>query len=137
MKRKAVSQVADNSIELEVSLPSGRRETVAVSQSGTVADLKIAAQESLGQPFLRLATTAEGRLLDPTETLRFSELQDGGSLTAIAQEPKIVAQEQAGVRGGKTWVWVWVSTKYPFGNLRWQQKIMAKKLNEVLHENPI
>ena len=28
-------------------------------------------------------------------------------------------------------------TKYPFGNLRWQQKIMAKKLNEVLHENPI
>ena len=24
-----------------------------------------------------------------------------------------------------------------FGNLRWQQKIMAKKLNEVLHENPI
>jgi len=46
-------------------------------------------------------------------------------------------EEQAGVRGGKTWVWVWVSTKYPFGNLRWQQKIMAKKLNEVLHENPI
>ena len=91
MKCKAVSQVADNSIELEVSLPSGRRETVAVSQSGTVADLKIAAQESLGQPFLRLATTAEGHLLDPTETLRFSELQDGGSLTAIAQEPKIVS----------------------------------------------
>ena len=91
MKRKATSgQVADNSIELQVSLPSGRREAISVSQFGTVADLKIAAQLSLEQPFLRLVT-ADGRLLDPTETLRFSEFQDGGSLTAIAQQPKIAA----------------------------------------------
>ena len=53
MKRKAadgqVTQVSENFIKFDVSLPSGRRETVAVSQCGTVADLKTAAQESLGQ----------------------------------------------------------------------------------------
>ena len=91
MKRKAVS-LADNSIKLEVALPSGLCESVAVSPTGTVADLKIAAQESLGQRFLRLAT-AEGRLLDPIEALQFSELQDGGSLAAVAQQPKIASTQ--------------------------------------------
>ena len=93
MKRKAVSgQVARESIELEVSLSSGRREIVAVPQSGTVADLKIAAQQSLGQPFLRLAAPG---LLDPTDSLRLSGLQDGDSVTAIAQQPKIAANRGA------------------------------------------
>ena len=46
MKRKAVDgQVADIFIKLDVSLPSGRCETVAVSENGTIADLKIAAQQ--------------------------------------------------------------------------------------------
>ena len=76
------------SIKLEVSLPSGRCETVAVSQSGNVADLKIAAERLLGQRFLRLAE-AEGRLLDPTESLQLYGLQDGDSIAAIAQQPKI------------------------------------------------
>ena len=49
-------QVADDSIEVVVSLPSGRCEAVAAQQSGTIADLKVAAQQSLGQGFLRLAT---------------------------------------------------------------------------------
>ena len=48
-------QMADFPIDLEVSLPSARCETLAVSLSGTVADLKLAAQKSLRQPFLRLA----------------------------------------------------------------------------------
>ena len=52
MKCEAVSE---SSIKLQVSLPSGRCVTVSVLESGTVADLKIAAQQSLGQPFLRLA----------------------------------------------------------------------------------
>ena len=40
--------------------------------------------------FLKLAAP-DGRLLDPTISLRFSGLQGGDSLTAVAQQPKIVA----------------------------------------------
>ena len=89
MKRKAMSgQEADTSIRLEVSLPSGRCATVSVLQSGTVADLKIAAQQSLEKRFLRLAR-ADGHPLDPAESLSLSGLQDG--LAAIAQQPKLAA----------------------------------------------
>eukprot|EP00435_Cladocopium_sp_Y103_P017862 s3160_g4.t1 len=81
-------------MEFQVSLPSGRREIVWVLDSGTVADLKIAAEQSLGQPFLRLAT-AEGHLLDPTESLQLSGLQNGDMLTVVAQQPKIAATRKA------------------------------------------
>ena len=95
MENRPVSdEVADRSIKLEVSLPSGRCETVTVSQSGTIADLKRAAQLSLGQPFLRLAVS-DGRLLDPTNSLRLSGLQDGDSLIAVAQHPKIAVTRSA------------------------------------------
>ena len=95
MKRKAESgQLAKEFIELKVSLPSGRCETIVVPQSGTVADLKIAAQQSLGQPFLRLVATGE-RLFDPTDSLRLSGFQDGDSVAAVAQQPKIAATESA------------------------------------------
>ena len=82
------------SIKLEVSLPSGRCETVTASQSGIIADLTKAAQLSLGRPFLRLAAP-DGRLLDPTKSLWLSGLQDGDSLTAVAQQPKIAATRRA------------------------------------------
>ena len=62
-------------IKFHVSLPSGRGETVAVSHSGTIADLKIAARQSLWQPFLRLAAP-DRRHLDPANSLRLSELQE-------------------------------------------------------------
>eukprot|EP00435_Cladocopium_sp_Y103_P060114 s182_g21.t2 len=95
MKRKAMSgQVADSSIELEVSLPSGRCETISLLRQGTIQDLKIAAQQSLGQRFLRLAT-AEGRLLDKTGFLGLSGLHDGDSLSAVALQPKIAATKHA------------------------------------------
>ena len=91
MKRKAVDAlVADRFMKFDVSLPSGRRETVKVSQFGTVADLKTAAQESLGRRFLRLAAP-DGHLLDPADSLRLSGFQDGDHLTAVAQPPKIAA----------------------------------------------
>ena len=60
-----------------VSLPSGRRETVAVPKSGTIAELKMAAQQPFRQRFLRL-----GRLLDPTDSPPLSGLQHGDSLAA-------------------------------------------------------
>jgi len=84
---------------LEVSLPSGRCATVSVLESGTVADLKIAAQKSLVQGFLRLAAP-DGRLLDPTKPLRLSGLQAGDRLIAVAQQPKIAATWRAFAAGG-------------------------------------
>ena len=72
MENRPVSdEVADRSIKLEVSLPSGRCETVVVSQVGTVADLKLAAQRSFGQGFLRLIAR-DGRLLEPKYPLPLS-----------------------------------------------------------------
>ena len=82
--------MADFPIKLEVSLPSGCCETVTVLPSGTIADLKVAAQQLFGQRFLRLAA-ADGNLLNSASSLRLSGLQDGDSLTAVVQRPKIAA----------------------------------------------
>ena len=87
-------ELAARCIKFEVSSPSGRRETVTVSQYGTIADLKVAEQQSLGQQFLRLASPG-GRLLDPTRTIQFAGLKDADSLTAVAQQPKIAATRSA------------------------------------------
>ena len=81
-------------LTLQVSLPSGRSETVSVLPCGTVVDLKIAAQQSFGHRFLRLATGV-GRLLDPRESLQLSGLQDGDGIAAVAQQPKIAATRRA------------------------------------------
>eukprot|EP00435_Cladocopium_sp_Y103_P039094 s1800_g10.t1 len=75
-------------LKIDVSLPSGRGETVSVLESATVVDLKIAAQQSLGQRFLRLASP-DGHALDPAD--RLYGLQNGDSLAAIALQPKIAA----------------------------------------------
>ena len=91
MKRKAMDgQVADNFIKFGVSFPSGQCETVAVLQFGSVAELKKTAQQALGRRFLRLAAP-DGRLFDPQDSLQRSGLQDGDSLTAVAQQPKVAA----------------------------------------------
>eukprot|EP00435_Cladocopium_sp_Y103_P045974 s1897_g13.t1 len=92
--RPPSSQVADSFIRLEVSLPSGRCETVTVSQGGTIADLKVAVQKSLGQSFLRLVGPG-GLLLDSADPLPLSGLHDGDSLTAVALKPKIAATDGA------------------------------------------
>ena len=56
-------------LQIHVSLPSGRGETISVSRNRKVVDLKMVVQESFGQRFVRLVT-ADGRLLHPTESLR-------------------------------------------------------------------
>ena len=82
--------MADTFIRLQVSLPSGRCETAVVSQFGTVADLKLAAQRSFGQGFLRLAAS-DGCLLDLADSLELCGFQNGDSLTAVALQPKVAA----------------------------------------------
>ena len=93
MANNPVSGQADDLIDLEVSLPSGRCETVKVLRSGTVADLKIAAQQ-LRKGFLKLAAP-DGHLFDLTEALQFSGFQGGESIAAVAQQPKLAATDGA------------------------------------------
>ena len=88
------SEVAGSNLHLHVALPSGRCNAVSVLRHGTIGDLKIAAQQSLGQSFLRLAAP-DGCLLDLAEPLQLSGLQDGDTIAAIAQEPKLAATKSA------------------------------------------
>ena len=84
----------DGTLNIQVSLTSGRCETISVLKCGTVADLKMSVQRSFGQGFLRLVTL-DAHFLDPTESIELSRLQDGDSITAIAQQPKIAATQSA------------------------------------------
>ena len=88
--RPLSGHAAHSPIKLEVSLPSGWCETGAVQQLSSIDCLKIAAQQSLGQRFLRLVAP-NGRPLDQTDCIWLSGLQDGDCLTAFAQQPKIAA----------------------------------------------
>ena len=69
-------------LAVTVSLPSGKRKSLSLPEGSTVGDLKILAQESFGQGFLRLVAE-EGRMLtDLKETLPF--VPDGEQPTTIA-----------------------------------------------------
>ena len=81
-------------LQLNVSLPSGRCAALSLPLEGTVLDLKLAAQQSLEQGFLRLAAP-DGRLLNPTEPLQVAGLQSGDSVTAVAQQQLKVAATSA------------------------------------------
>eukprot|EP00435_Cladocopium_sp_Y103_P071831 s53_g38.t1 len=77
-----------------VSLPSGHCEDILVAMNGTVGDLKLAAQRSLGRPFLRLAAS-DGRVLNPMESLQSAGVESGSYIAAISQQPKVAATQSA------------------------------------------
>eukprot|EP00435_Cladocopium_sp_Y103_P026340 s3832_g6.t1 len=85
-------QVTD-STKLHVSLPSGRSVEVSFPLSGTIHELKMEVQQAFRQRFLRLA--GPGGILDPEESLEFAGLQDGDSITAVAQQKKVAATSSA------------------------------------------
>ena len=58
-----------DSLRLDVALPSGRCESVQLLVGDSITELKLAAQESFGQLFLRLSGP-NGRLLDPNKSLK-------------------------------------------------------------------
>lgn len=64
-------------LQVTVSLPSGRAECFSVDQGCIVGDLKVLAQQTLQQEFLRLVST-DGRVLDDVpQSLLTAGLQDG------------------------------------------------------------
>ena len=93
-KSRQVPNRSRRPLKIHVYLPSGGGETVTVLRCGTVIELKMAAQQSLGQRFLRLAAP-DGHLLDPADSIRLSGFQNGDTLSAVALQPKIAATGRA------------------------------------------
>eukprot|EP00438_Fugacium_kawagutii_P013428 Skav230499 [mRNA] locus=scaffold2083:3845:10908:+ [translate_table: standard] len=97
-RRRVVVDVANlpaqAKMKLHVSLPSGRSASVEPPLNGTVGDLKMAAQQSLGQRFLRLMGP-DGTLLSPVDSLQHARLQDGDGISAVVQQPKLAATNGA------------------------------------------
>ena len=95
-------------LHVDVALPSGKGTSLAILQSSKVGDLRILAQKSLEKTSLWLVT-AEGRDLDPLESLQSAGLRDGDRLTAVVQMPKVAATNTAfalwfsGADGIATW----------------------------------
>lgn len=69
--------------QLHVVLASGRGAAVSLSQSSTVFDLEVAAQEALGQRFLKLIGPG-GRLLYREESLQEAGFEEGDAVTVTA-----------------------------------------------------
>ena len=86
-------------LRVNVSLPSGRSETLLLPELATVEDLQILAQESFGQKFLRLVTAKNRALSNPTDSLQAAGIQEAEQLTAVVQQAKVAST------GGAFAVW--------------------------------
>eukprot|EP00435_Cladocopium_sp_Y103_P046597 s360_g13.t1 len=76
-------------LEVNVSFPSGRGGSVSLPATSTLRDLKILAQNCLGQGFLRLVKGDGSVLTNSMDTLLHAGIQDGEHLTAVAQQAKV------------------------------------------------
>ena len=77
--------------QVNVALPSGKSEIFEIPGSSKVGDLKILAQESFGQRFLRLVSAEGNSLLDLQASLQTAGIRDRDHLTAIACQAKVAA----------------------------------------------
>ena len=80
---------------VNVSLPSGRFETLSLPPTSTTGDLKVLAQKSLRQGFLRLVSSKGHVLTNPMESLQVAGIEEGEHLTAVVQQPKVAATSAA------------------------------------------
>ena len=82
-------------LQINVVLPSGKRKALSVPCNATVAELRVTAQQALGQLSLKLVAS-DGRLLqNQNERLEAARLRDGDDVTAVVQKPMIAASSQA------------------------------------------
>ena len=77
------------SLNINICLPNGHFDTLSVSPSSKVGDLRNLAQKSLQRGFLRLVTREGHFLADPVQSLQNVGLQDGDTINAFAQEPEL------------------------------------------------
>ena len=82
-------------LQVNISFPSGSGENLQLPEHSKVGDLKILAQKSLRQGFLKLIT-AEGHVLtNPEISLQAAGVQEGEHLTVVAQQTKVAHTGQA------------------------------------------
>ena len=84
-----------NMLQINISLPSGRSEKLLVPESFTVGDLRILAQMSFEEGFLRLVTADGCVLTDASESLQAVGLQEEDYLTALVLQPRFKATARA------------------------------------------
>ena len=81
--------------QVTVVSASGRSENISLPQFSNIGDLKILAQQSFQQRFLRLVT-ADGRILgDPSQLLVDAQLEDRDCLTAVALQATVAATKKS------------------------------------------
>ena len=82
-------------LRVNVSFPSGSGETLLLPEHSKVRDLKVLAQRSLGQRFLKLVTVEGHVLTNPEDSLQAAGVQDREHLTAVAQRVQVAASSRA------------------------------------------
>ena len=82
-------------IELSLSFPSGRVETLSLPDHSKVGDLKVLAQQTFGKRFLKLINAERHVLTNLQKSLQDAGVKHGEHLTAVAQQVKIVASYRA------------------------------------------
>ena len=95
-------------LRLNLVLPSGRSESLAVDKLAKVADLKILAQNVFSKSNLTLVTVEGRALTNPLRLLQDERLQDGDFLTILVQQVELAATRKAfascgGGNGITTW----------------------------------
>ena len=80
-------------LRLHVVLLNGQSEEISVSFSSKIADVKVAAQQSLGKGFLKLLKN--GRVFDPDDAIADLGLQQGDTLHAVAQAARVATTSAA------------------------------------------
>ena len=76
-------------IQINVAVPSGHAELLALLPSSTVQDVRTAAQRAFGKKHLRLITAKNRVLVDFEQTLEEAEIEDGECLTALVLQPQL------------------------------------------------
>ena len=85
--------------QVTVASPSGRSQSISLPRSSKVGDLRILAQKSFQQGFLRLVT-ADGRILDdPSQSLVDAQVEDKDGFTAVALQAMVAATKRRGLSG--------------------------------------
>ena len=78
---------------IDVCLLNGRAVSLPISEDTRVSEVKVAAQQQFGLPFLRL--TKGGRCLAPSSSLRNAEVRPGDTLQAVAEAARLAATQSA------------------------------------------
>ena len=78
-------------IQIDVALPNGHAEPLALLPSKTVQDIRTEAQQAFGKKHLRLITAKNRVLVHFEQTLEEAEIEDGECLTALVLQPQLAA----------------------------------------------